>query len=182
MVTRNNLERETKGKIDLNIGTVFFLIFIVRHFWELQARLARWQAYRMDFLWEFFMKTKGEIEAAICDRMTRFSQEYMGRGPRDIQAHLIGDILLVRLRGILTALEQQLIKTQSAENGRNLLKLVRTHLIETMRPVMEPMVEEVTGVKVVSLHQDISTTTGEEVVLFTLAQVPQWREVKTNKR
>ncbi len=128
------------------------------------------------------MKTKGEIEATICDRMTRFSQEYMGRGPRDIQAHLIGDILLVRLRGILTPLEQQLIKTQSAENGRNLLKQVRTHLIETMRPVMEPMVEEVTGVKVVSLHQDVSTTTGEEVVLFTLAQVPQWREAKKSNR
>jgi uncharacterized protein YbcI len=124
------------------------------------------------------MRTRGEIEAAICDRMTRFSQEYMGRGPRDIQAHLIGDILFVRLRGILTALEQQLVKMQSAESGRLLLKQVRTHLIEVMRPVMDPMVEEVTGVKVVSLHHDVSTTTGEEVVLFTLAQAPPCREAR----
>jgi uncharacterized protein YbcI len=124
------------------------------------------------------MPTKGEIEAAICNRMTRFSQEYMGRGPRDIQAHLIDDILFVRLRGILTPLEQQLVKTQSAESGRALLKQVRTHLIEVMRPVMDPMVEEVTGVKVVSLHHDVSTTTGEEVVLFTLAETPRYREAK----
>lgn len=124
------------------------------------------------------MLTQGEIEAAICDRMTRFIQEYMGRGPRDIQAHLIDDILFVRLRGTLTALEQQLVKTQSAESGRVLLKQIRTHLIEVMRPVMDPMVEEVTGVKVVSLHHDVSTTTGEEVVLFTLAEAPPCRETK----
>jgi uncharacterized protein YbcI len=124
------------------------------------------------------MKTQGEIEAAICQGMTRFEQEYMGRGPKDVHAHLIGDLLLVRLRGILTAAEQQLIKTLPAEKGRNLLKEVRTQLIETARPILETLVEGVTGVKVVSLHHDISTVTGEEVVLFTLAGAPAFRETK----
>ena len=58
------------------------------------------------------------------------------------------------------------------------MKQVRTHLIETARPVMEAMVEKVTGVKVVTLHHDISTATGEEVVLFTLAESPDFREPK----
>jgi uncharacterized protein YbcI len=124
------------------------------------------------------MKTQGEIEAAICEGITRFEQEYMGRGPKDIHAHLIGDLLVVRLEGVLTAAEQQLVRSLPAEKGRDLLKQVRTHLIETARPVMEAMVEEITGAKVLSLHHDISTVTGEEIVLFTLAASPQFRELK----
>ena len=124
------------------------------------------------------MKTQGEIEAAICKGITRFEQEYMGRGPKDVHAHLIGDCLVVRLHGVLTAAEKQLVKALPADKGRDLLKQVRTHLIETARPVMEAMVEEITGVKVVSLHHDISTTTAEEVVLFTLAESPVVREMR----
>jgi uncharacterized protein YbcI len=124
------------------------------------------------------MKTQGEIEAGICEGMSRFEQEYMGRGPKDIHAHLIGDLLVVRLQGVLTAAEQQLVKTLPAEKGRDLLKQVRIQLIEAARPLMEAMVQEVTGIKVVSLHHDISTTTGEEVVLFTLAESPLFRDTK----
>jgi len=124
------------------------------------------------------MKTQGEIEAAICDVMSRFEQDYMGRGPKDIHSYLIGDLLVVRLKGVLTAAEQQLVKALAAEKGRDLLKQVRIHLIETARPVMEAMVQEVTGVKVVSLHHDISTVTGEELVIFTLVESPIFRETR----
>src|SRR6266403_311835 len=124
------------------------------------------------------MKTQGETEAAICDGMTRFEQEFMGRGPKDIRAHLIGNLLVVRLQGVLTAAEQHLVKTLSPEKGRDLLKQVRTHLIETARPVLEAMVQEATGVKVSSLHHDISTVSGEEVVLFTLVESPLFRGIK----
>jgi uncharacterized protein YbcI len=102
----------------------------------------------------------------------------MGRGPKDVRAHLIGDLLVVRLQGVLTAAEQHLVKSLSADKGRDLLKEVRTHLIEAARPVMEAMVQEIMGVTVVSLHHDISTNTGEEVILFTLADAPTRREAK----
>src|SRR5271169_1252746 len=115
---------------------------------------------------ELSPKTQGEIEAAICQGISHFEQEYMGRGPKDIHAHLLADLLVVRLQGVLTAAEQQLVKSLPAEKGRDLLKQVRTHLIETARPLMEALVQEATGSKVVSLHHDISTVTGEEVVLF----------------
>ncbi|MHB1038178.1 MAG: Na-translocating system protein MpsC family protein [Pirellulales bacterium] len=124
------------------------------------------------------MKTLGELDAAICEGVSRFEQDHMGRGPKDIHAHLLGDLLVVRLQGVLTAAEQQLVKSLPAEKGRDLLKQVRTHLIETARPVMEAMVQEITGVKVLSLHHDISTVTGEKVVLFTLAESPDCREAK----
>lgn len=124
------------------------------------------------------MKTQGEIEAAICEGISRFEQDYMGRGPKDIHAYLLGDLLVVRLVGVLTAAEQHLVQTLPAEKGRDLLKQVRTQLIETARPLLEDLASDVTGVKVLSLHHDISTLTGEEVVLFTLAETPRYREVK----
>jgi uncharacterized protein YbcI len=124
------------------------------------------------------MKTQGEIEAAICDGISRFQQEHMGRGPKDVHAHLIGDLLVVRLQGVLTAAERHLVQSLPTEKGKDLLKQVRSHLVETARPLMEKMIQDVTGVKVLSLHHDISTVTGEEVVLFTLTEPPLVREHK----
>ena len=85
---------------------------------------------------------------------------------------------MVRLQGVLTAAEQHLVKSLPAEKGRDLLKQVRTHLLETARPLLEKMVQEVTGMKVLSMHHDISTVTGEEVVLFTLSNPVIVREVR----
>ena len=124
------------------------------------------------------MATQGEIEAAVCEGVSRFEQEYMGRGPKDVHAYLVNDLLVVRLTGVLTAAEQQLVKALPAEKGRDLLKQVRTHLIETARPVLEAMVLAATGVQAVSLHHDISTLSGEEVVVFTLAEAPPVREAR----
>ena len=124
------------------------------------------------------MKTQGEIEAAICKGMSHFEQEYMGRGPKDIHAHLIGDLLVVRLQGVLTAAEQHLVQTLPAEKGRDLLKQVRSQLIEIARPTLDALVEDITGSKSRSLHHDISTLTGEEVVIFRLAEAPCYREAK----
>jgi uncharacterized protein YbcI len=124
------------------------------------------------------MKTSGEIEAAICEGMARFAQEYMGRGPKLVHAHLIGNLLVVRLRGVLTVAELHLVKTLKTDKGRDLLKQVRIQLMEAARPIIEAMVQEITSVKVLSLHHDISTVTGEELVLFTLVEPPLFRETK----
>ena len=124
------------------------------------------------------MKSRGEIEAAVCQGMCQFEQEYLGRGPRDVRAHLIGDLLVVRLYGVLTAAEQHLIESCSAEQGRDLLKRVRSLLIETARLQIDLMIQIITGVKVRSMHHDISTVTGEELVIFTLSKAPCTREPK----
>jgi uncharacterized protein YbcI len=141
-------------------------------------RIFRWRLREYRSALELGMKSQGEIEAAICEGMSGFEQDYMGRGPKKIHAHLIGDLLVVRLEGVLTAAEQQLVKTVPPEKGRDLLKEVRTQLMETARPLMEAMVQAATGVKVLSLHHDISTVTGEELVLFTLVQAPLYRDTK----
>ncbi len=119
-------------------------------------------------------RSRGEIEAAICRAINQFERDYMGRGPRHIRAHLIGDLLVVRLQGVLTAAEKQLVKTQLPERGRELLKQVRMAIIDTTRPVVDQLVEKITGAKVLSLHHDINVA-GDEFILFTLVEAPAVR-------
>lgn len=125
------------------------------------------------------MKTQGEIEAAVSEGINRFEREYMGRGPKEIHTYLIDALLVIRLQGVLTAAEQQLVGSSPADKGRVLLKQVRSLLIETARPMLETMIKETTGIDVVSLHHDISTVTGEEIVMFTLAESPICRGKKS---
>lgn len=117
-------------------------------------------------------KSKGELEAEISQAIIRFKKEYMGRGPLSVRTYLIDDMALVRLQGVLTAAEQKLAEVEERSRGRDLIKQVRLELIEHGRPLLETVVEEILGVKVVSLHTDISTRTGESVILFTLAESP----------
>jgi len=117
-------------------------------------------------------KSKGELEAEISQAIIRFKKEYMGRGPLSVRTYLIDDMALVRLQGVLTAAEQKLAEVEERSRGRDLIKQVRLELIEHGRPLLETVVEEILGVKVVSLHTDISTRTGESVIIFTLAESP----------
>jgi CheY-like chemotaxis protein/uncharacterized protein YbcI len=119
--------------------------------------------------------TREESEAAICDGISRFQEEYLGRRSVRIHAHLIKDLLVVRILGVLTLAERQLGKSISPEKGRDLVKQVRKQLLELARPMLESLVYEVTGVKALSMHHDISTVTGEEVVIFSLADAPRFQ-------
>jgi uncharacterized protein YbcI len=125
-------------------------------------------------------KSQGEIEAAICDLIARFQQEFMGRGPRDVHTHLVDNKLFVHLQGVLSAAEQRLIESRDPANGNgrgaDLLKQLRSHLMLCGRPLLESLVREVTGAAPVSVHHDISMATGEEVIVFTLAAAPTVRD------
>ena len=118
--------------------------------------------------------TQAESEAAICDGIIRFQEEYLGWRSEQIHAHFIKDLLVVRILGALTLAERQLGKSLSPEKGRDLIKQVRKQLLELARPMLESLVHEVAGVKVLSMHHDISTVTGEEVVIFSLSGAPRF--------
>ena len=118
--------------------------------------------------------TQAESEAAICDGIIRFQEEYLGWRSEQVHAHFIKDLLVVRMLGVLTLAERQLGKSLAPEKGRNLIKQVRKQLLEVARPMLESLVHEVAGVKALSMHHDISTVTGEEVVIFSLAEVPRF--------
>lgn len=121
------------------------------------------------------MMTQGEMEAAVCEGISRFEQQYMGRGPKEIRCFVINDLLLIRLQGVLTAAEQHLVQTVAPDKGRDLLKDVRTQLLEIARPTLQALIESITGTKAISLHHDISTVSGEEIIIFSLENAPQVR-------
>ncbi|WP_254510247.1 Na-translocating system protein MpsC family protein [Anatilimnocola floriformis] len=118
--------------------------------------------------------TQTESQAAICEGIINFQEEYMGLRSEQIHSHFIKDLLVVRIHGTLTLAERQLGKALSPEKGRDLIKQTRKQLVELARPMLESLVHEVTGVKVRSMHHDISTVTGEEVILFTLVDPPRF--------
>lgn len=118
--------------------------------------------------------TEVESEAAICEGIIRFQEEYLGWRSEQIHAHFIKDLLVVRIHGVLTLAERQLSTSLSPEKGRDLIKLVRKQLLELARPMLDSLVHEVTGVKVRSMHHDLSTVTGEEVVVFSLVDSPRF--------
>lgn len=119
-------------------------------------------------------KTRGQLEAEISEAIIKFEREFMGRGPEEARTYLIDEMVLVRLRGVLMPSEKQLASSDDGGTGRNLIKRVRAELLEKARPLLEALIQDVTGRKVQSLHTDISTTTGERVILFTLDGIPSF--------
>lgn len=112
-------------------------------------------------------KTKGQVEAEISNAIIQFEKDYMGRGPKETQTYIIDDMILLRLKGVLTPAEQQLAKNPE---GTNLIKQVRSNLLEQGRGLLSELIEKMTGLKVISLHTDISTKSGERVIIFSLSE------------
>lgn len=112
-------------------------------------------------------KTKGQIEAQISEAIIKFEKEYMGRGPMETKTYIIKDMVFVRLKGVLTPAEEQLAKTVE---GAGLIKRTRVQLLEGARLLLENIISENTGCQIKSLHTDISTKTGERIIIFTLDQ------------
>lgn len=120
----------------------------------------------------FMSRTRGQIEAEISAFITRFEREYMGRGPLETRSFVMGDMVLVRLRGTLTPAEQQLVKDDTAQRGRELIKQVRLELLHRARPMLTAGVQAILRVPVLCFHADISTRTGEKIIVFTLHSEP----------
>ena len=111
------------------------------------------------------MKTKGEIEAEISRAIVQFEIDYMGRGPKEARAYIVEDLVVVRLKGVLTPAEEQLTKSI---DGKDLVKKMRATLIDKARPLLYQVVGDITGTKILDLHTDISTESGERVFVFSL--------------
>jgi len=112
-------------------------------------------------------RTKGEIEGTVRNAIIKFEQEFMGRGPEDVRAFIVRDIILVRLKGVLTPAERQLAKS---EDGIEMVKRVRQTLIAQGRKKLCEEISEITGVKATALFTDIDTHIGERIIVFAFDQ------------
>lgn len=111
------------------------------------------------------MQTVGKLESCISEAVTKFHRELFGKGPEWAKAYVLGDMVIVRLGGVLTTEEAHLVKT---EKGRQVVKLMRQVLRESFAAELEELIAELTECTVVSSHSDISTKTGERVEVFVL--------------
>jgi len=118
------------------------------------------------------VKTRGELEAEISNAVIRFKREFMGKGPKEVRTYLIDDMVLVRLKGVMTPAEQRLANVSDPNRGRDLIKQMRTELLEHGRELLQDMVKAILGVGIISMHSDISTRTGESVIVFVLDRKP----------
>jgi len=111
---------------------------------------------------------RGELEARITEAMIKFEREFMGRGPTEARTYVFDDIVLVRMKGIITRAEHHLASADPTGRGRDLVKQSRTELLEKAKPIVIGLVEKEVGFKVISMHTDISVKAGERIILFTL--------------
>ncbi|MBN1308962.1 MAG: DUF2294 domain-containing protein [Chitinispirillaceae bacterium] len=118
-------------------------------------------------------KNRRQLEAEVSDAITRFEKEHMGRGPLETRTYLVDDMVIIRQKGALTRAEHSLVKSERNDRARELIKQVRIELIENGRPLLDDMIRGIMRRKIRSLHTDLSTVTGEKIIVFTLDRPPE---------
>ncbi|MBB3869483.1 DUF2294 domain-containing protein [Parageobacillus toebii NBRC 107807] len=109
--------------------------------------------------------SKGEMEDQISRALTQWEKEYLGRGSVAVKTDIVRNIILIQLKGILTPAEKNLASTK---DGLLSIKRIRADLIESGSDQLKKMISEITGKDIISMHTDISTRTGERVIVFLL--------------
>ncbi|QDT54456.1 hypothetical protein Pan44_24890 [Caulifigura coniformis] len=115
------------------------------------------------------LKSRSSLEIEISRAIIRFEKEYMGRGPLETKTYVIDDLVVIRLKDVLTLAERKLIETQR-DRSAYLVKQSRNELLAAARPMLEAVVRDITGVDVQSVHTDLSTRTGERIIVVTLKE------------
>ena len=110
-------------------------------------------------------RRQSKTEVAISDEMMAFQHEFVGRGPDRIRTRIVEDLVIVRSFDVFTPAERQLA---NSHEGRRLIKAMRQQVREAGRSDLEAIVQKHTGVEVVSVHSDISTSSGEWMDVFVL--------------
>jgi uncharacterized protein YbcI len=118
-------------------------------------------------------KNRKDTEREISQAIIRFEKEFMGRGPLETRTYIIEDMVLIRLKNVLTPAEMKLSESEDRDRSRYLIKQLRQQLIEQGRPLLDAVIKDILGTNVVSLHTDISSRTGERVIVFTLEKAPE---------
>ncbi|MFV9510821.1 DUF2294 domain-containing protein [Tepidibacillus sp. LV47] len=109
--------------------------------------------------------TKGSLEAEIGKALTQWEKDFLGRGSVSVKTDILRDMVVVTLNGILTPAEYKLCDTKE---GLLSVKRIRSDLVESGREKLYQLIRDLTGEEVVSFHTDLSTRTGERIMVFRL--------------
>ena len=110
-------------------------------------------------------RSRGEVEDAVTKAIIKFEKEHLGRGPEDARTFILQDMILIRLKGILTPAE---VKLAQDREGQALVKETRRQLLESSRSIIENLVRSIVGLDLISMHTDTSTKTGERIVVLVV--------------
>ncbi|POC75432.1 hypothetical protein CRN61_31690 [Vibrio vulnificus] len=110
-------------------------------------------------------KSKGVYEAEISKAITQWEKDFLGRGSLSVKTDILRDMVIINLQGILTPAEYRVCETNE---GLLNIKRTRSELVESGQDDLNDLIFEITGVKVSSFHSDLSTVTGEGVIVFKL--------------
>lgn len=110
--------------------------------------------------------TKGQLEAEISKALTQWEKDFLGRGSVTVKTDILRDMVIVVLKGILTPAEYKLSETTE---GLLSIKKIRSDLVESGRDKLEEIIKDQTGEEVLTFHTDLSTRTGERIMVFKLS-------------
>ena len=110
-------------------------------------------------------RSRGQIEAEIRAAILNIWTDFMGRGPTDVRAFILRDMVVVRLGDDLTPAEHRLAE---GPEGAAIVKRMREDLIAQARGMLEEIISRITGTTVLGLFMDVNTASGDRVLVFTL--------------
>ena len=96
-------------------------------------------------------RTKGEIEAEISKAITQWEKDFLGRGSLSVKSDILRDMVII-----------------STNEGLLNIKRTRSELVESGEQDLNDIILKITGIKVMSFHSDLSTVTGERIIVFKL--------------
>ncbi len=109
--------------------------------------------------------TKGACESKISKAITQWEKEYLGRGSLSVKTDILRDMIIVDLQGVLTPAEYSVCETQE---GLLSIKRTRSKLVESDMDHLYQMIFEITQQDVKSFHTDLSSRTGERMMIFKM--------------
>lgn len=112
-------------------------------------------------------KSKGVLEAEISKALTHWEKTYLGRGSVSVKSDILRDMVIVVLKGILTPAEYSVCQEKE---GRLSIKTIRNSLVESGVEELKEVLLNITGEEVVSFYTDLSTQTGERMMIFKLSE------------
>ncbi|CCQ98712.1 conserved hypothetical protein [[Clostridium] ultunense Esp] len=111
-------------------------------------------------------RSKGELEDKISKALTQWEKEYLGRGSVSVKTDIVRNMVIVLLKGVLTPAERNLAQTLE---GMLSIKKIRTDLVESGSDQLKELLANLTGSNVTSFYTDVSTRTGERVMVFIMS-------------